>query len=56
MSDYDDRNDDARREDLHRRVRKINAIRLRRAVAGQPGNPPELICDGCLKEECDCKI
>ena len=54
MSDHEDRNDDARREDGHIWVRMVNAYRLRRAMSGEPGNPPELICEGCLKEECEC--
>ena len=54
MSDYDDRNDDARREDGHIWVRMVNAYRLRRALTGEPGDPPELICEECLEEECEC--
>ena len=36
------------------RIRAVNQRRLHWARQGSPGDPPELICDDCGHEDCEC--
>ncbi len=48
MDEYD-------HERAESRVHERNANRMRRACQGEPGNPPELICEVCGFEYCECE-
>lgn len=55
MSDLSDRRREARQLDAEAGLWRRNARAHERARRGPPGDPPELLCEDCGRQEDECR-